>query len=63
VDAYVIIEDEVDCFQHIDASYFAHRIIFVDQFVLLVVKEMLVVEVEWLYEALAEEDVVLLKHR
>jgi hypothetical protein len=31
--------------------------------VLLVVKEMLVVEVEWLYEALAEEDVVLLKHR
>jgi hypothetical protein len=62
VDAFVTIEDEVDCLRHIDALYFEHRIIFVDQLVLLVVKEQQEVEVEWLYEALEEEGVVLLNH-
>jgi hypothetical protein len=63
MDAFVIIEDEVDSVQHIDALYFVHRMISVDQVVLLVVKGMLVMEVEELYEALEKEDVMLLKHR
>jgi len=62
VDAIVIIGDEVDSGQHIDASYFERRIISDDQLVLLVEKVILVGEVEELNEALAMEDVLLLVH-
>jgi hypothetical protein len=62
VDAIVIIEDEADFGQRIDASYFERRIIFDDQLVLLVEKVILVGEVEELNEALAMEDVILLVH-
>jgi hypothetical protein len=62
VDAIVIIEDEVDCGQHIDALYFERRITSDDQLVLLVEKVILVGEVEELNEALAMEDVLLLVH-
>jgi hypothetical protein len=62
VHAFATIEGGVDCLQHIGASYFEHRIVFVDQLVLLVVKEQREAEVEWQYEALEEEDVALPQH-
>ncbi len=62
MNAFVIIEDVDDCSQHIVASYFVHRIIFVGQVESLVAKVMPVEEVEELYEALEKEDVVLLEH-